>query len=340
MDISELNQWVSEERQTQLIERLLSSQEVGLTKKRAIYLVRLCIYVCVQQRLKTQPDMRAPLTTLLPTSAFIVCTHKDAAGLFYGDQDQGDERAAGLMLKTLDRLGFIEKRFLGNETEIKIHLSASKLQECAEDVSVTLKIDDFHARDAVPISMLLAERYNWMNRDTRAIPNRIARLLRQWARDYSKGMRVLRREDNQSPVGFYLLHAITADSELIFSRPPIEGLHLGSLRDEDPFTMALPGDEDCQSIFVRSWVIERDYQQNFQIPFLQDVQMTLMKMREDFPNLADLWTLIIHPTYGRLSAAVGFQRLNRKTGKNIYWVYQSLDRFLELNIERAIRDKF
>lgn len=341
MDISELNEWVSEERQTQIVERLLLSQKVGLTTIRARYLVRLCVYVCVIHRLKTKPDSLPPLDKLSPPSTFIRCSHEDAATLFYGDQDSGSGRAAGMMLKTLAALEYIARRFLGDVTEVIVNLPPSVLEECAEYSGTTLRVDDFNPRrDAMPIASLLANHYNWMNHDTRTIPRRIALLLRQWARGYSKGMRVLRREDDSNPVGFYLLYPITGESELIFSRPSTEGLHLGSLNDEDPFEMAQSGDEDCQSIFIRSWVIQKEYQPEYRVPFLKDAQITLAAMQNDFPNLVDLWTLIIHPTYGRLAHALGFQPFNRNTNHTIYWMYQSLDRYLEMDIATEMKNRF
>ena len=331
MDIVDLNQWVSEERQIKLIERLTSSQIIGMTRPRATYLVRLYVFVCIQEQLISYPDSHPPLEKLVPPSKFIRCSHDDAATIFYGDQDLGGDRAAGMMLKTLSELHFISRRFLGDVTEVKVNPCA-ELQECDDLPSVTLSVDDFNPRrDAMPIASLLAAHYNWMNRNTQSVPLRIAKLLRQWAKEYSKGMRVLRRDDNQKPVGFYLLYPITLESEENFSRSPAEGLHLGSLKDEDPFEMAPSGDEECQSIFVRSWVIQREYQAEYRVLLLKDILLTLASMQKDFPELVDLWTLIIHPSYGRLADAVGFQPFNRKTGNALYWVYQSLDDFLELD---------
>ena len=57
--------------------------------------------------------------------------------------------------------------------------------------TVQLEIDDFNPRcDAIPIANLIAENNSWMNRNLNAAPNRIARILRNWASQYSRGMRV------------------------------------------------------------------------------------------------------------------------------------------------------
>ncbi|WP_041235422.1 hypothetical protein [Dactylococcopsis salina] len=56
------------------------------------------------------------------------------------------------------------------------------------------------------------------------------------------------------------------------------------------------------TFFVRSWMIEAQYQENYQLLFLQDAQNTLIQMQqEDFPSLCDLYTLIIHPSYEKLA---------------------------------------
>lgn len=339
MNIAELNRWFSKERQTKIIERLISSQDVGLTEKRARYLVRLCAYLCIKQRQESQPDAIPPLPDLTPPENFIICTHREAHDLFYGDQERGSERAAGLMMKTLSGLGFMKYRSTGNATQVLIQPLPQLLENFQTQPQATLKVDDFNPRgDAIPLSALLANNYNWMNHNTRTIPHRISSLLRTWADQYSTGMRVLRRTDNQNPVGFYLLYPITRESEQAFSGPPNEGLHLGSLSDTDPFELAKPGDKSCRSLFVRSWIIEEAYQEDYLVPFLEDVQSTLEKVREDFPNLCDLWTLIIHPSYDRLATKVGFQRYNLNTGNTLYWMYQSFDRFVALEMKTELGD--
>lgn len=339
MNVVELNLWFSEERQSTVVERLISSQDVGLTEKRARYLVRLCAYLCIKQRCASQPEATPPLQVLVPPTQFISCTHGEASDLFYSDQERGSERAAGAMLKTLSGLGFIKSRFTGNTTQILLNPIPQLLDDFQEAPNSTLEVDDFEPRgDAVPLSALLADNYNWMNRNKRAIPRRICDLLRAWAVQYRVGMRVLRRTDNKNPVGFYLLFPITKKCESVLNGPPNEGLHLGSLNELDPFEMAEPGDETCTSLFVRSWVIDEAYQQDYTVMFLEDVQRTLETVQKDFPNLCDLWTLIIHPRYDRLAAKVGFQRYNKNTGNTLYWMYQSYDRFMDLDMKAEMKD--
>ena len=315
MNVDDLNLWFPEVRQSAIIERLISSQDVGL------------------------PDAIPPLKALVPPKQFINCTHGEAHELFYSDQERGSERAAGSMLKTLSDLGFIKSRFTGNTTQILINPIPQLLDDFQEPLKVTLELDYFEPRgDAVPLSSLLADNYNWMNRNNRSIPRRICDLLRQWATQYKTGMRVLRRTDNQNPVGLYLLFPITKKSESVLQGPPNEGLHLGSLNETDPFEMARPGDKTCTSLFVRSWMIDEAYRHDYTVLFLEDVQTTLGKMQTDFPNLCDLWTLIIHPRYHKLATRVGFQRYNQKTKNMPYWMYQSFDRFMNVDMKAEMKD--
>jgi hypothetical protein len=59
-------------------------------------------------------------------------------------------------------------------------------------------------------------------------------------------------------------------------------------------------------------------------------------MLEDFPNLCDLYTLIIHPSYEDLASTLGFQKTGSNTQLSVYWMYLALDRFLDLDIETKV----
>lgn len=339
MDIGQIDQWFPPIQQQPIIDQL--SHRVGLTRIRAEYFLRLWIYLLVkqQQLSSTTANVQPPLQQLeLPTEA-ISCSHSEAAQLFYGDKDEGSDRSAGMMLDKLAALGLIKKHFDGNTTRIEIQptfITRSTTQPKAE-LSQRLVIDNFDPRcDAVPVANLLAVNYSWMNRSLDIVPHRITRLLRKWAKQYPTGMRVLRRSDNQNPVGFYLLYPTTAESEVSFSSSPVKGLHLTSLEGgEDPFTLATPGDEDCSAVFIRSWMIDPKYIDKYRVPLLQDAQKTLRKMQQDFPNLCDLHTLIIHPSYETMAIALGFQEIGQHLSRDtqLCWMYQALDRYLSLDIK-------
>ncbi len=174
-----------------------------------------------------------------------------------------------------------------------------------------------------------------MNRNTDAAPQRIARLLRFWASEYPVGMRVLRRCDNLHPVGFYLLYPVASESEFNFFNPPSKSLHLSALTETDPFTMASPGDQTCTALFIRSWIIDDPFIK-YHIPFMEDVKQVLVQIQQDFPNLCDLYSLLIHPEYEKLANGLGFQRMTKDSQLSICWLYLALDRFLALDIKTAL----
>ncbi|NER79860.1 MAG: hypothetical protein F6K42_09810 [Leptolyngbya sp. SIO1D8] len=334
MDVLEINRWFPPEQQQSLINRLI--QRVGVTRVRAECFVRLWIYLLVKQYQAQGSLVQPPLEQLvLPTGA-VVCTHREAADLFYSDKEQGSDRAAGMMLDKLAALGLIKKYFDGNTTSIEIQPTLAQV-DAKDDAFVDLIIDDFDPRcDTIPIANLLATNYNWMNSNQDALPHRIARILRGWANHYAVGMRVLRRSDNLNPVGFYLLYPTASESDANFFGPASKGLHLSTLTEVDPFKMATVGDPNCVSVFARSWMIDPLYRERYRVLFLQDVQTILIRMRQDFPNLWDIHTLIIHPSYEALASALGFQRTSREPQTSVYWMYLAIDRFLALDVETAI----
>jgi hypothetical protein len=329
MDAEQISAWLPQKQQELLITQAIGL--VGVTRVRAECWLRLWIYLLVKERLAEQPRLQPPLGELtLPTVA-ISCTHREAAEIFYHDREQGSDRAAGMMLDKLAALGLIHKQFDGNTTRITIQplLPVVKAIEAAE-----LEMAEFDPRcDAITVANLLASNYNWMNRNTAAVPQRIAQLMRQWSRQYPVGMRVLRRSDNLNPVGFCLLYPTTSNSDANFFGSPTQGLHFSSMIDVDPFELATPGDLNCVSLFVRSWIIEPSYVTQYRPLFLQDAQATLQRMQVDFPNLCDLYTLIIHPSYEEMAVALGFQKTSSSSQQpGVSWMYLPLDRFLKLKM--------
>jgi hypothetical protein len=337
MDIAKLDTWYSQSQRRAAVSLLM--KRVGVTRTRAECFVRLWIYLSVKQLQESQPRVKPPLTKLELPATEVQCTHREAAELFYSDSDRGSDRAAGMMLDKLEALGLIEKHFDGNATAIQIQPIPEILDPPKPENSVKLKLDDFNPRcDAIPVANLLASYYNWMNRSTNAVPQKIAKVIRLSAAHYSKGMRVLRRCDNLNPVGFYLLYPTASESDVNFFSAPSKSLHLSSVSDIDPFKMALPGDRNCQSVFVRCWVIDPKYLEEYRITLIEDVQKILVEIQTDFPNLCDLYTLIIHPSYEKMSYALGFQKTNSDAQLSLYWMYLALDRFLALDIKESLKN--
>ena len=321
-----------------LYQRYISSlmQRVGMTRRRADCFVRLWLYLFLKDCQMRQSLPQPPLTQLTFPKGWIECSCREAANVFYGDHEQGSDRSAGMMLDKLVALGLICKQFDGNCNQIEIQPLPDLLDYKISNFKVLVTPDAFDPRcDAIPIANLLASNYEWFNHNTEVVPYRIANILRGWASQYTAGLRVLRRCDNQNPIGFYALYPTQQESEVKFFAPPSQGLHLSQVAEVDPFEMALPKDERCRSVFVRSWIIDRPYQKQGQVLFLKDVQQTLEKMREDFPNLWDMYSLIIHPRYAELALALGFQKTSSDPKLSLYWVYQAVDRFLAIDMQKA-----
>ena len=203
MDIAKLDAWYSQSQRRTAVSLLM--KRVGVTRTRAECFVRLWIYLSVKQLQESQPRLKPPLAKLELLETEVQCTHREAAELFYCDSDRGSDRAAGMMLDKLAALGLIAKHFDGNATAIQIQPVSEILNVAEPPQPVQLQLDNFNPRcDAIPVANLLATNYNWMNRNTNAVPQKIAKILRLLASQYSKGMRVLRRCDNLNPVGFLL----------------------------------------------------------------------------------------------------------------------------------------
>jgi hypothetical protein len=329
-------QWLPESLQQRY--RIPLMQRVGMTRQRAECFLRLWLYLWLKHNQRQQVTLKPPLQQLEFPPGWVECSCREAADLFYSDRDRGSDRSAGMMLDKLVALGLIRKQFDGNCTQIAIQPLPELLQEVLPAPIVAVAPDAFDLRgDAIPIANLLATNYNWMNRNTEAVPYRIANILRDWASQYATGMRVLRRCDNQNPVGFYALYPTGRESEIRFFNPPSQALHLSQVANADPFTMAQPGDPTCRAVFVRSWMIDAVYQPSSQVAFLQDAQTTLIAMQQDFPNLWDMYTLIIHPSYEELGRSLGFQKTSADPKLPVYWMYQSVDRFLALDVPQAVQ---
>jgi hypothetical protein len=330
MDAEKLAHWLPPPQQEQLITQAIGL--VGVTRVRAECWIRLWIHLLVKEQLAAEPLLQPPLVKLTVPTTAISCTHREAAEIFYFDRDQGSDRAAGMMLDKLAALGLIQKQFDGNTTRITIQALLSTTGPISTEVA--LQTAEFNPRcDAITVATLLANNYNWMNRNTAAMPQRIAQLLRQWSRQYPVGMRVLRRSDNLNPVGFCLLYPTASNTDAKFFGSPTQGLHFSSMMDIDPFELAMPGDLNCVSLFVRSWIIEPAYAATYRPLFLQDAQATLSRMQADFPNLCDLYTLIIHPSYEEMAVTLGFQKTIASLQQpGVAWMYLPIDRFLSLDI--------
>ena len=328
---SEVSQWFPRHRQLHYIEKLIG--RLGLTRCRAEYFVRLCGYLYLKEQLIQEREIQVPLVQLKTPSKWVPCSCREAKEVFYLNIDKGSERSAGQMIDKLKQLRLVEKRPTGDTFDLYIPLLPEFIESLDLEDDRSLFIDEFNCRrDPVIIANLITSNYDWMETKAELLTLRIKNLLIDWSTQYSKGMRVLRREDNKNPVGFYILFPVKDTSEKRFFEPASRGLHISAISDEDPFNIAIPGEDLCRSIFARSWVIDESYRDEGQPQLLKDVQLTIQAMIKDFPNLCDLYTLIIHPNYESLARYLGFQKITGDTQSSVYWVYLPIDSFLEKDI--------
>jgi hypothetical protein len=337
MDIEELDRWFSREQRDKLGTILM--KRVGITRTRTECFLRLWVYLLVKQKRESDARIKPPLTKLELLIKEVSCTHREAAELFYCDRERGSDRAAGMMLDKLAALRLIKKSFDGNTSNIEIQPISEILEASYIEVPIQLQIDLFNPRcDAILVATLLSTNYHWLNRSSENVQT-IAKRLRFWASQYPNGMRVLRRTDNLNPVGFYCLYPVRDTSEKNFSIPSTKVFTLASKDpDFEPFEMAAPGDKNCLSIFIRSWTIDSAFLQNYRVAFIEDTQQVLQQMLKDFPNLCDIYTLMIHPSYEELAQALGFHKTIGDT-QSIYWMYLAVDRFLALNVKAILDSK-
>ena len=336
-----LDQWFPLEQQHRYVSLVLGNigKRVGLTRYRTEYFVRLWAYLWLKQQLSLGKKIIPPIKELGMPEGFVSCTHREAAEVFYAHRERGGERSAGMMLDKLVNIGLLEKQFDGNTICLRI-LPLIVYTPPPIEIALKFKVDAFDPKaDAIPIASLFVNSDNWHPikvNSAVAIP-RIVRSLRTWSKQYPLGMRVLRRCDNSNPVGFYLFYPTASESEANFFLTPRKSMYLGTSEKEDPVKMAIPGCENCTSIFARNWFIEKRYMKKPQvIQLLEDGQETIKCMREDFPYLSDLYTLILSPYLEALAKALGCQKITEDVTLDAYWMYLPIDRFLALDIQQII----
>jgi hypothetical protein len=318
----------------------------GLTRRRAECFVRLWAYLLLKQLQERGNRLIQPLTQLEVPESSVSCTHREAAELFYGNQERGSDRAAGMMIDRLAALGLLEKRFDGQTLCLQIRAIPELLAMPTPKTEEPIRIEavPFNPRtDAIPAANLIARTYaeliqsNRHLRDPLAASYKIARILRSWAQHYPAGIRVLRRCDNLNPIAIAVLYPIAPESEANFFQPPSKNFYLTSDAEVDPFQAAKVGDVDCTAVYIRAWTIDDAYVRRDTIKLLlEDTQRTLQQMRSEFPNLCDLYSTLVQPMYEDLRIALGFQKISQDLQRSYTWIYLALDHFLEQDIDQVL----
>ena len=308
----------------------------GLTRRKAEYFVRLWAYLLLKQQEELSGRLPPNLKELHAPEGLINCTHREAAELFYRNQERGSDRAAGMMIDRLAALGLIEKQYDGNSLALQIR-SLPELELPEVKTPIELFADTFNPRtDAISVANLYTRNYALLIRDGAAM-SKVAKVLRMWSQQYSTGMRVLRRSDNHSVVAACVLFPVAAGCDAYFFQQPNRSFYLTTDNPVDPFIMASPGDSTCVSIYVRAWVIDQPYLSVTTLcHLLEDTQQTLLKVQRDFPEICDLYTLIVHPIYEELRKVLGFERFCEDNQRSFAWTHGAIDRFLEIEMKQAL----
>ncbi|MEL7507914.1 MAG: hypothetical protein AAFX51_04900 [Cyanobacteria bacterium J06636_28] len=330
-----VEEWFPLDIQTKYIEHIVRQPGLKITLRQATYFVRLWGYgYLIQHGVE-----HAPITTLTRNISSFYCSHSDAADLFY-TQTQGTPRAAGQMLDKLAAKKLLRRGEAdGVATRLSLKIPQSfELPDIPEDD--TFYTDAFDPRnDALLVASFLEKLYSYDTERPEAMLHNIKKGLRQWARLYPEGLRVLRRASTQEPVGFAAFFPPHPDSEEKFDLPPSRSLHLSRLdvREEDPIKVAEKGDPDCYTVFVRSWQIQPavwTYENACEL--VKDSQTTLRKIRDDFPNMSDIYTMAIHPLSEDFALTLGFRTMKGDPDSSLSWLSMPLDRFLALDYEDVL----
>ena len=218
-----LDQFFSPEQQRLYVAMMM--QRGGLTRRRAEYFVQLWAYLLLKQQVENGQSPQ--LVQLSPLEGWMACTHRETAELFYRNQERGSDRAAGMMIDRLAVLGLLEKKFDGETLCLQIRpipeLESAIAEANPEPVQIVA--DQFNPRtDAIPSANLLVRSYGELVKDTAATSQKITKVLRSWSQQYPKGMRVLRRSDNQNLVAVHALYPVASESEAHFFQSPSKKL--------------------------------------------------------------------------------------------------------------------
>jgi hypothetical protein len=331
-----LNTYFPPKRQQYYVQLIL--RKGGLTKRRAECFVRLWGYLLLKQQMADGREQVSSLRMLAVPDGFVSCTHREAATLFYADREQGSNRAAGLMIDRLALLGLITKHFDGETLCLSIRALPEMLMPVNE-VPIALFADVFNpATDAVLIAQLLVRSYGELAKDPAKVAHKVMKMLRLWGTTYSKCIQVLRRSDTHNPVAVSIFYPTTEACEHHFFESPIKSFFLTTDRLDDPFDMALPGDKTCSALNVRAWTIDPEFFNRENLCLLIAASQTMVcEIRQDFPGLCDIYSMIIDPNHERLRLLMGFERVVQDSQRPYAWAYLAIERYLMIEAENLVQ---
>ena len=309
-----------------------------LSPIRARYFVRLWAYACLCRK---GPPYK-PIQTL-DSKLYdfpLLLSQADAQKIIYAGQKS--TRAAGLMLKRFEEANLIQcQPFKGTKTEItfNIPIEFNLLENTAE---IGVFPDAFDCRkDLLSVRLFLKELYSVNTKiPERQLEANITWGLRNWAKRYPKGMRVIRRTSDREAVGFLTIMPVSLKSEENFFEDPHESLHLSqfSSRGEDPIKIAEKDEADCYMVYIRSWQIHPElWTHKNVLALLEETKRTLLVIKSDYPDLSVIYSMTIHPRLEKFAHALGFKTTSLISNASLRWLCIQLDTFLKINSESVVK---
>ena len=319
----------------------------AFTPKQAEYFVRLWGYGFLQQA----GLEKTPITYLSSTVRPFQCSHKEAADLFYGKGEKSG-RSAGNMIDTFCKKEYAKREsFSGASNTTRITLQnlgqlvlpdhAKNRDDHANDKIFTT---DFEVRnDTKQVANMVDRLYAFDSQLPGSVQRNIELGLRDWAKRYPQGMRVLRYVDIESgipeeTIGIVAVFPVQEASEDVFYESPRNSFFLGTYERgmTDPIQYAGEND-DCYAACIRCWQIKPSlWTFDNALMLFNETQAIIQSIQANYPDLADLYSIPIHPQMQKFALSLGFQLLHKGGLQDMHWLHIPVERFLSIEGERAI----
>lgn len=312
---------------------------VKLTHVQAQHLVRLWGYAYIKQH----GIVQSPIKALSRRVDSFFCSHSEAASLFYAERDGGGTaRSAGLMLRTFESKSLIQcESSKGSPTKIRLNIP-HPFDLPAEDPKGDVVPDAFRPRlDASTLANLLTVLFHYDAERAQVFEHDLNRVLREWFKRYPKGLRVLRQVKSKKPIAVVTAFPVHPESGEKFGLPPSESLYLNRIRQRaaDPIQFAEPGCLDCYVAYIRCWHIKPGWwSPKTVLQLLQETRSMLQQMHQDFPELCDVYSIVLHPHHEDFAVRLGFDITRTDPQMSQSWAHIALDRFFELNPTVLLQD--
>ncbi len=321
----------------------------AFTPKQADYFVRLWGYGYLQQ----EGIEKTPISWLSSTIRPFRCSHRDAADLFYGKDEKG-ARAAGNMIDTFCKKEYsVRESFSGanNITRITLQNLGSLVlpdhQKSKDDHEASkIYIAGFDVRnDRKQVADFVDKLYTLDPNSPNSVQRNIEGGLRDWAKRYPQGMKVLRYVDAESgipeeTIGLVAAFPVHEDSEDVFYESPRKSFYLGTYQKgmQDKIQYAGKGD-DCYSACIRCWQIKPSlWTFDNALMLFNETQTILKSMRDEYPDVSELYSIPIHPQIQKFALSLGFQILHKGNSQDMYWLHMPIDRFLQIDGDMVINN--